>query len=66
MKIGDLVEYLPSLSYGLQQRDIGTITIVDGDRNHRSQSYYIVWHTTDNEGWWNGGPLKVVGKNENR
>ena len=64
MNVGDLVEYVPSTSYGKRQRDLGTIVRVDPD--FRSGDYYIVWHTTDNEGWWSGKILKLVSKNERR
>ena len=64
MNVGDLVEYVPSTSYGKRQRDLGTIVRVDPA--FRSGDYYIVWHTTDNEGWWSGKILKLASRNENR
>ena len=64
MNVGDLVEYEGTHSYGKKERDLGTIVRVDPD--FRSGDYYIVWHTTDNDGWWSGKILTVVSKNENR
>ena len=64
MNVGDLVEYEGTHSYGKKERDLGTIVRVDPD--FRSGDYYIVWHTTDNEGWWSGKILKLVSKYENR
>ena len=64
MNVGDLVEYEGTHSYGKKERDLGTIVRVDPD--FRSGDCYIVWHTTDNEGWWSKRNLKVVSKNENR
>ena len=64
MNVGDLVEYEGTHSYGKKERDLGTIVRVDPD--FRSGDYYIVWHTTDNEGWWSGKILKQVSKNERR
>ena len=64
MNVGDLVEYAGTHSYGKQARDLGTIVRVDAD--FRSGDYYIVWHTTDTEGWWSGKILKLASRNENR
>ena len=64
MNVGDLVEYAGTHSYGKKERDLGTIVRVDPD--FRSGDYYIVWHTTVNEGWWSGKILKLVRKNERR
>jgi hypothetical protein len=64
MNVGDLVEYVGTHSYGKMARDLGTIVRVDPW--YREGEYYIVWHTTDNEGWWSGKILKLVSKNENR
>ena len=64
MNVGDLVEYEGTHSYGKKERDLGTIVRVDPD--FRSGDYYIVWHTTDHEGWWSGKMLKAGSKNENR
>ena len=50
MNVGDLVEYEGSHSYGKQQRDLGTIIRVDPW--FREGECYVIWHTTDNEGWW--------------
>ena len=59
MKVGDLVEYV----YG-KQRELGTVLRLDPE--FRSEECYIVWHTTDNEGWWNKRIMKVVSNHENR
>ena len=64
MKIGDLVEYEGSHSYGKQSRDLGTVVRLDPE--FRDTECYVVWHTTDNEGWWSKGILKVVSNNESR
>ena len=64
MNVGDLVEYVGTHSYGKKERDLGTIVRVDPD--FRSGDYYIVWHSTVNEGWWSGKILKLVSKNERR
>ena len=64
MNVGDLVEYAGTHSYGKKERDLGTIVRVDPW--YRDGEYYIVWHTTDNEGWWSGKILKLVSKNERR
>jgi len=64
VKIGDLVEYEGTHSYGKKERDLGIVVRVDPE--FRSEDCYIVWHTTDNEGWWSKRNLKVVSKNENR
>ena len=65
IKIGDLVEYVDSRGERLPDiRELGTITRVD---HYESDNYcYIIWHTTDNAGWWDTRNLKVVSKNENR
>ena len=64
MKIGDLVEYEGTYSYGKKERDLGTVI---RDDHHESDNHcYIVWHTTDNEGWWDTRNLRVVSRNENR
>ena len=59
VKVGDLVEY----AYG-KQRELGTVLRLDPE--FRSEECYIVWHTTDNEGWWNKRIMKVVSKHESR
>ncbi len=64
MNAGDLVEYEGTHCYGKKERDLGTVVRVDPE--FRSEDCYIVWHTTDNEGWWSKRNLKVVSKNENR
>ncbi len=64
MNVGDLVEYEGSYSYGKQARDLGTVVRVDPA--FRTEDCYVVWHTTNNEGWWSIICLKVVSKNENR
>ena len=64
MKIGDLVEYIPSTSYGKRERDLGTVVRLDPE--FRDTECYVVWHTTNNEGWWNAKCLQVVSKNESR
>ena len=66
MNVGDLVEYVPSTSYGKKERDLGTITKIDRSAREPDPEYYIVWHTTDNEGWWSGKILKLASKNEDR
>ena len=64
MNVGDLVEYVPSTSYGKRERDLGTVVRLDPE--FRDTECYVVWPTTNNEGWWNAKCLKVVSKNENR
>ncbi len=64
MNVGDLVEYEGSHSYGKQARELGTVVRVAPE--FRDDECYVVWHTTNNEGWWNKRILKVVSKNENR
>ena len=59
MKIGDLVEY--SDDY---HRELGTVVRLDPE--FRSDECYVVWHTTNHEGWWNKRIVKVVSKYENR
>jgi hypothetical protein len=63
MKIGDLVEY-SGFSGNTARRELGTVVRLDPE--HRAEQCYIVWHTTDNEGWWNKRIMKVVSKHENR
>ena len=64
MKVGDLVEYIGSHTYGEHERQLGTIVRMDLSRTHAG--YYIIWHTANNEGWWSGQCLKVISSNENR
>jgi hypothetical protein len=65
MKIGDLVEYVDFRGERLPDiRELGTI--LRDDHGESDNHCYIVWHTTDNEGWWDTRNLKVVSKNENR
>ena len=68
MKIGDLVEYVGSHTYGEHERQLGTIVrLRDADAVGKVYGkYYIVWHTANNEGWWSRECLKVVSSNENR
>ena len=67
MKIGDLVEYVGSHTYGEHERQLGTIVrLRDSEVGKVYGGYYVVWHTANNEGWWSGECLKVVSSNENR
>ena len=65
MRIGDLVEYVDFRGEPLPDiRELGTIL---WDDHYESDNHcYIVWHTTETEGWWDTRNLKVVSKNENR
>ena len=63
MNVGDLVEYKGSHGF-TSTRELGTIVRLDPE--FRLEECYVVWHTTDNEGWWNVKCLKVVSKNESR
>ena len=63
MKIGDLVEY-SGFSGNTRTRELGTVVRLDPE--FRSDQCYIVWHTTDNEGWWNKRIMKVVSEHESR
>ena len=64
MNVGDLVEYEGSHSYGKQERDLGTVIRVDPW--FREGECYVIWHTSNNEGWWSTKCLKVVSKHESR
>jgi hypothetical protein len=65
MKVGDLVEYKGVHEYGpIQKRQLGTI--IRMDLSHTHAQYYIIWHTSNNEGWWSGQCLGVVSSNESR
>ena len=63
MKVGDLVEY-SGFCGNSRTRELGTVVRLDPE--FRSEECYIVWHTTDNEGWWNKRIMKVVSKYESR
>ena len=68
MKIGDLVQYVPSCgSYLGGKIELGTITSIStmGDRDHRETQYHIVWHTADNSGWWSGQVLTLARTRDN-
>jgi hypothetical protein len=64
VKVGDLVEYVDSCGEGYEVRELGTIT---RDDHHESEKHcYVVWHTAENEGWWDSRHLQVVSEYENR
>ena len=68
MKVGDLVEYKGVHEYGpIQKHQLGTITRIStmGSLLHPETQYYIIWHTTDNKGWWSGKALKLANRTEN-
>ena len=59
MKVGYLEKYDSGpRALATDCDDLGTIieTGLDGQ-------YYVMWHTCDNEGWWNGQNLRVVSEN---
>lgn len=59
MNVGDLVEYVPSCEpHPDQQRALGTI--IRDDHAENDNYCYIVWHTADNQGWWDKRCLKVA------
>jgi len=64
MKIGDLITYVNLSGQTDDPRELGTI--IRDDHLESDNHYYIVWHTADNQGWWDKRHLKVVSKNENR
>ena len=64
MSVGDLVENVDSHGQKLNPNELGTI--IRDDHLESDNHYYIVWHTADNQGWWDKRFLKVVSKNENR
>ena len=64
MSVGDLVEYVDSRGDPYTPSELGIIT---RDDHHESDNHcYVVWHTADNQGWWDKRHLKVVSKNESR
>ena len=64
MNVGDLITYVNLSGQADAPRELGTI--IRDDHLESDNHYYIVWHTADNQGWWDKRFLKVVSKNENR
>ena len=64
MSVGDLVEYIDSCGNQLRPSELGTI--IKDDHLESDNHCYVVWHTADNQGWWDKRNLKVVSKYENR
>jgi hypothetical protein len=64
VNVGDLVEYIDSFGNQLDPNELGTIT--RDDHAESNDHCYVVWHTTDNQGWWSKRCLRVVSKYENR
>jgi hypothetical protein len=64
VEIGDLITYVDSSGATDSPRELGVIT--KDDHYENEDYYYIVWHTADNQGWWDKRHLKVVSKNETR
>ena len=70
MQVGDLVEYIGSHTYAERERQLGTIVRrrdpAPKEVGKVYGGYYVVWHTANNEGWWSGECLRIVGSNESR
>jgi hypothetical protein len=64
VKIGDLITYVDSSGHADLPRELGTI--IRDDHAENDNYCYIVWHTADNQGWWDKRCLRVVSKNETR
>ena len=64
MNVGDLITYVNLEGQTDNPRELGIIT--RDDHLESDNHYYIVWHTTDNQGWWDKRCLRVVSKYESR
>ena len=64
MEIGDLITYVDSSGHADDPRELGTI--IRDDHAENDNYCYIVWHTADNQGWWDKRCLRVVSKYETR
>ncbi len=64
MNVGDLVEYIDSSGNQLHPNELGTI--IRDDHAESDDHCYVVWHTADNQGWWDKRCLRVVSKYESR